>query len=97
MVNSEDQCLWYLTAFCVGSNFSKYCYNPYRKKRKISHQHQYRDHREPERPGNAFDGYLTQSQIQAQVKELIELDIERDVNPVDLIEQVASINDWQYS
>ena len=27
---------------------------------------------------------------------LIELDIERDVNPVDLIEQVASINDWQF-
>lgn len=27
---------------------------------------------------------------------LIELDIERDNNPVDLMEQVASINDWQF-
>ena len=27
---------------------------------------------------------------------LIELEIERDINPVDLIEQVASINDWQF-
>lgn len=27
---------------------------------------------------------------------LIELHIERDINPVDLVEQVASINDWQF-
>ena len=27
---------------------------------------------------------------------LVELDMERDTNPVDLIEQVASINDWQF-
>ncbi len=27
---------------------------------------------------------------------LIELHIERDMNPVDLVEQVASINDWQF-
>lgn len=27
---------------------------------------------------------------------LVELEIERDMNPVDLIEQVASINDWQF-
>jgi len=27
---------------------------------------------------------------------LIELEMEREMNPVDLIEQVASINDWQF-
>ncbi len=27
---------------------------------------------------------------------LMEIEVERDVNPVDLVEQVASINDWQF-
>ncbi len=27
---------------------------------------------------------------------LVELEIERDINPVDLVEQVASFNDWQF-
>jgi len=27
---------------------------------------------------------------------LLEIELERDINPVDLIEQVASVNDWQF-